>query len=289
MELYEPFSRAKISQLFGQNANTLYSGQGLKGHTSIDYDVPCGTPVVNLAKDAFCYSVMNKDNSNLDKYRAVFTLVEDNEFAYEVSYGHADTILAVPGKTYKVGQVLMTSGNTGDVYTNGVKVTQETRRKGGCPGGHLHGPQVRKCKLVSRKSPKKHYLTDANGILKYKGKYVEVVDYENGYNGCEDPMLYYNGKLAETKKESGPSPIVKEPLFKRDLTIGMRGDDVRTLQKYLNSQGVKVSWIGAGSPGKETDYFGPATQRALATFQRVHGISPAIGYLGSITRAFIGK
>ena len=75
--------------------------------------------------------------------------------------------------------------------------------------------------------------------------------------------------------------------FTRDLTVGMTGADVRQLQLFLNAHGAVIVTAGAGSPGQETDYFGPATRSALAKFQAAHGITPAAGYFGPKTRDFI--
>lgn len=75
--------------------------------------------------------------------------------------------------------------------------------------------------------------------------------------------------------------------YNRDLKLGSTGEDVRQLQKYLNSHGFLVSATGAGSPGNETNYFGPATQNALIRFQNAKNISPASGYFGSVTRKHI--
>lgn len=72
-----------------------------------------------------------------------------------------------------------------------------------------------------------------------------------------------------------------------DLQFGMTGGEVRVLQQYLNSHGFPVALSGPGSSGQETSYFGSATQVALAKFQQANGISPAVGYLGPTTRAFI--
>lgn len=74
------------------------------------------------------------------------------------------------------------------------------------------------------------------------------------------------------------------PVFERDLYYGIEGEDVRELQRFLNRNGFKVSWWGAGSPNMETPNFGPATQRALIRFQDAEGIEPAAGYFGPITR-----
>jgi peptidoglycan hydrolase-like protein with peptidoglycan-binding domain len=59
------------------------------------------------------------------------------------------------------------------------------------------------------------------------------------------------------------------------------------LQKFLNANGYTVASTGAGSPGNETSYFGPATRSALAKYQAAKGISPAVGYFGSLTRASV--
>ncbi len=56
--------------------------------------------------------------------------------------------------------------------------------------------------------------------------------------------------------------------FARALYAGMRGEDVRALQRFLNTDAeTRIADAGAGSPGNETDYFGPATKDALVKFQ----------------------
>jgi len=75
--------------------------------------------------------------------------------------------------------------------------------------------------------------------------------------------------------------------FTRDLSLGSRGEDVRQLQAYLNAHGFPAAASGPGSPGNETTYFGAATRSALAAFQASVGISPASGYFGPLTRAYV--
>ena len=77
------------------------------------------------------------------------------------------------------------------------------------------------------------------------------------------------------------------PSFTRDLQFGMNGEDVRQIQIYLNTHGFTVSSAGFGSSGKETLYFGPATQSALVQFQKTNNIFPAAGYFGPKTRAYV--
>ncbi len=74
-------------------------------------------------------------------------------------------------------------------------------------------------------------------------------------------------------------------MFTRDLELGMKGADVRELQKFLNANGFLIAETGDGSPGNETQYFGSLTRAALAKYQAAKGITPAAGYLGPKTRA----
>jgi peptidoglycan hydrolase-like protein with peptidoglycan-binding domain len=59
---------------------------------------------------------------------------------------------------------------------------------------------------------------------------------------------------------------------------------VRTLQKRLNAKGFLVATVGAGSPGNETTFFGPATETAVKKFQNTYGIAPASGVVNAGTR-----
>ena len=78
-------------------------------------------------------------------------------------------------------------------------------------------------------------------------------------------------------------------LPKVDLEEGDTSEGVRMLQKFLNSKGFTVSSSGGGAPGNETPNFGPKTKDALARFQKAHGIFPAVGYYGPITRGVISS
>jgi len=73
----------------------------------------------------------------------------------------------------------------------------------------------------------------------------------------------------------------------RDLSLGVNGEDVRALQKFLNAKGYTVAQEGAGSLGNETTYFGPATKAAVIKFQLARAITPAAGYVGLITRGIL--
>ena len=88
-------------------------------------------------------------------------------------------------------------------------------------------------------------------------------------------------KLSASKGSTSPAACT----FTKSLTVGSRGDDVKCLQQYLNGAGFKVVASGPGSPGAETTYLGPLTRAAVAKWQAANGVSPAVGYFGSLTRA----
>ena len=205
LELYLPAPLSAISQGFAENANVSYARDGLVGHSAIDWAVPYGDPIYNLAENAYCYSVMNRENPDLMRYRAVFTLVNaDNGVSdwAEVSYGHLDQITATVGTTYYPGDVLGTCGNTGTVFSGKNEVTAAQKKAGSKAGAHLHGPQVRPVLRVTKRNPKRQYLSDGFGLLKKDGYYFEIVNYENGTNGCINPKPFFTKGLAseEAKK-----------------------------------------------------------------------------------------
>lgn len=93
---------------------------------------------------------------------------------------------------------------------------------------------------------------------------------------------------AQVNSASGATPAPESPTncnFTRDLFSGVRsGEDVRCLQKYLNSRGFSLTSSGIGSPGNETNNFGDLTRRAVIRWQTAYGISPASGYFGPLSR-----
>ncbi|MBI2055034.1 MAG: peptidoglycan-binding protein [Candidatus Sungbacteria bacterium] len=69
----------------------------------------------------------------------------------------------------------------------------------------------------------------------------------------------------------------------RDLTVGAKGDDVKSLQEFLaKDKAVYPEGIVSG-------YFGAFTRAAVAKFQKREGISPAAGYVGPKTRSRIDQ
>ena len=67
-------------------------------------------------------------------------------------------------------------------------------------------------------------------------------------------------------------------IFTRVLRKGNSGDDVKTLQTWLNNLGYRVS---------ETGFFGSQTKTTVAKFQRARGLKPASGTVGAKTAAML--
>lgn len=96
---------------------------------------------------------------------------------------------------------------------------------------------------------------------------------------------------------SGGSSGATHPIFVRDFYLGTRGADVRSLQMYLNQQGYTIAQSGPGSPGNETDLYGPLTANAVRRLQEANyaailsplGYSSGTGIFGPSTRNWVNS
>jgi len=70
---------------------------------------------------------------------------------------------------------------------------------------------------------------------------------------------------------SAPASAVSSSFrFSVPLAKGMRSEEVRQLQQFLNAQGFVLTTDGLGSPGNETDLFGLLTEDAVKRFQAAY-------------------
>lgn len=76
--------------------------------------------------------------------------------------------------------------------------------------------------------------------------------------------------------------------FTRYLNVGVVGDDVKSLQQYLNEKNFTIASAGPGAPGNETNFFGGLTKNALIRFQASVGL-PATGYFGPMTQGVVNS
>lgn len=130
------------------------------------------------------------------------------------------------------------------------------------------------------------------------GDCMTLIDMKAGYWDSRDaPLLSTTStpivsdeNTASRDSVSGESSSPSSK-FTRNLHFGLKGDDVKHLQEFLNQQGFVVSLIGAGSKNNETTYFGPRTLQALIQFQNFYrddilapvGLSAGSGYFGPFT------
>ncbi len=89
-------------------------------------------------------------------------------------------------------------------------------------------------------------------------------------------------------------PAGVSPKFTFGFGKGTSGAHVKRLQQLLNADSdTRVSASGVGSPGKETNTFGPLTANAVRKFQEKYGIAkpgdPGYGFVGPKTRAKIDQ
>lgn len=251
MKLIYPIDNFKVAQNFGDNDNGSYATDGLKGHTAIDlvstYDAP-----IKAAITGEVYSVYHKDDPDPMNYRAVFQIYDDIDYSYEVSYGHCDKILVSEGDIAVQGSQLATEGNTGTVYTGSHLVTREEKLAGSRAGFHVHF-QVRKCVRVAARDKTKTYLENEYGLLKRNGFYYEVVDYNNGYNGCVDPLPFLKDRPMHT--------------FLHNLTYKQTDLEVKNLQECLRD-------YGTFTYPELTTLFGEETRKAVYAFQLAEKVAP---------------
>lgn len=259
MKISSPLPKGfPAGQPFAGNFNPLYANAGLKGHGAIDYPAPYGTTMYAVT-DCYVYSTINMGASP-DRYRAVYTIVDDPDFSYEISYGHViDSLVPVEAHISR-GTPIARVGNFGDVYSGGHYVTKEEKIAGSTAGSHIHF-QIRKCKRVLERASKKQYIRDQYGYVKINGFYYEVQDYDNGYNGCVDPAQFFDGTFGNEFTPTNPIPAhyyFTTPFSKSNKY----SKDCDEMQQLLIAKGFMEA-----IPYQERGYYGEKTAKAVLNFQ----------------------
>ncbi|MEF8846883.1 MAG: peptidoglycan-binding domain-containing protein [Candidatus Paceibacterota bacterium] len=117
-------------------------------------------------------------------------------------------------------------------------------------------------------------------------------------------MLEEEEKEEQEEKEQEEQPQQAPPIlcegvsFDRPLKLGTRGEDVKCLQAMLNEKlDEPLAKKGPGSPGNETDYFGPLTKEGVKRFQKKYeqdilapwNLSRGTGFVGGRTREKLNR
>src|SRR5215213_5037084 len=99
MKLLAPFVGSyTTAQKFAGNANPYYAGVGLKGHPGLDLHKAYDASIL-ASHDSYVYKILNNNNPDTSKYRAVCTIIESNGQIYELIYGHLNNIYVRVGDT----------------------------------------------------------------------------------------------------------------------------------------------------------------------------------------------
>lgn len=114
--------------------------------------------------------------------------------------------------------------------------------------------------------------------------------------------IVYNPSGTTVSESVSSSPVANvvaktKTLFARTLKLGSRGEDVKALQIFLNTNGFLISKDGPGSPGNETTTYGTLTVKAVMRFQEAYastilkplGLTKATGVFGSATLKLVNE
>ena len=244
----------------GQRFGLVNKANGIV-HTGIDHSCGFGSTITATFGNEYVYKVLTKENPANDGtgFTGVFTIVDNGVEVFEYLYGHCNPSVTV-GQILAFGDVLGTEANNGEVYSGGVRITLAMQKAGDTRGTHRHD-QKRILRKTTTWNKNKRYITAPFSTAAFfkEGYYYEIPYINNGFSGCVDWTL---------------------PLLTSDLYLGRVGYDVLVLQRILKKLGfLKIDEC--------TDVFGGKTLAAVVAFQKAHGITPALGYVGSKTRAVL--
>lgn len=267
LQLAAPITPIHINQGWGVNG-AYYRANGINilGHNGLDLQAYHGQPVFASHDGTAYYETDDSAGHGVVVVTDQAYDYKDGETFFKTIYWH----FADPVKEPRYNSLIYVHGPNSGVGTPVKRGDQIgwADSTGLSSGDHLHFG----LKPVTLGVPPTSGDAPDVGI----GAWVNL-EGNNGYGGAIDPSAYLG--LTPTT----PSKY----FFFRDLFFGIEGEDVRALQAYLNAHNCPVAASGVGSPGNESTFYGPRTVSAVGAFQRMHGITPAIGYFGPKTRALV--
>lgn len=215
MKILFPVRKGNITQKFGENVAFYQQRFGVNGHQ--------GTDIVSFHGDSlYCPEdgvIVRAYDSNSGSITAGFGLWvlgnpdENGICLVHILWHTMSNLKCQYNQEVKKGEVLAYEGDSGAVYVNMLPVADVDKGKGSFPGTHLHWGNI-KVKKVN--VPSLQSLTDLNRIaFEHNGFFYDVLNQDNGFHGCTDPMLseiiQYDEWLLEQTKKVGEQIVVALP------------------------------------------------------------------------------
>ncbi|MDD4804170.1 MAG: metallophosphoesterase [Candidatus Pacebacteria bacterium] len=221
---------------------------------------PSGLTVSGTSASTISLSANSFNNSNVGSSGYYFSRIGKNS-GWISTNAWQDTDLSC-GRTYTYN---VKYRNANGVETNSISIdasTSRCRSSGGGGGGG--GGSVTKTVTP--------ITTSSIDILALLAQLEALLGQQSSISNIQiqDPVSVGSGKNQ----------------FYRDLYVGISGEDVLQLQKFLNSIGYIIAVTGPGSVGNESMYFGNLTKQALSRWQLANGL-PNTGYFGPMSRGKI--
>jgi photosystem II stability/assembly factor-like uncharacterized protein len=124
-------------------------------------------------------------------------------------------------------------------------------------------------------------LTFATNVCQVRNSSGSTLEFRNKFLAEQKALAD-----AQTNTTITPPTVSGTLLITKTLKLKVTSPEVKELQKYLNTNGYILALSGAGSLGKETNYFGPATKKAVIAFQKANKLV-ADGIVGKITASIM--
>lgn len=257
-KIYYPVQPFEVNQEFGENPE-IYGQFGMKGHNGNDLGAIHGQPVY-AAHDGLAYwEVDDHQGEGVVLFATAQYDYKGQTATFKTVYWHLADYGKEPHYKSPVLDWAQKNGNKGMPINRG-DLLGFADNTGFSTGDHLHfGLKPVKVVAGGPISPE-----DATDVANY-----ENLEQLNGYSGAIDPAPYYNGLVANPKKD-----------FLYDMGLYTVSSDVLALQRLLGVPPA-VSYLPVA-------VYGPRTREAVIAFQTAHGINPT-GFCGPITRATLNR
>jgi hypothetical protein len=286
------------------------------GNSTFDIDITVGdipiiTPQSSPAAgtyDATQSVTLSSTGSNYIKYSTISlpsTCGEGTLYSGSISISSSETLYVracndIGNSSTASFAYIINNNNGGDNGPTTYMKYSTNSTPSDCTSGTLYSDSLtfpsltklylRVCKILDDSSvstfeyitPKINVVSDGNNSISGRGSYALV-------SKSIAPVLNTSIISSVLPTVSTLTPNIKVSLIqkiRKDLEIGMKNKDVKTLQLFLINQ-KKGPYSKILSSSGATTYFGKLTKQALSEWQKAHKIYPANGYFGAKTRSKI--